>query len=611
MSTVIPLPADTQSIVGYRFGQVELQITSERLWVDGKEITLSPMAYRFLLGVCRASGALLTRTQAFDLLWPGGGNGSDEALAQVVAKVRQALGREAGALITLRGRGFRIDLPIEPISVSVADDGRDSTAATPAPYTAASEPPSSAPARSPERHGRGASRPTLVAALALLIFAAVIVVAIAMRTSYAQNRVLDGYAISPQEFGPISARGSRTLREILARDDDGDRASAQHMLESLIDTEPQSAAAPFFLLYLIGNSPHRDNFAHWLQTFDERLPRDASPYLQLLSRWVRLYEDQPGVELELLNAALKLEPSAWRLHLARAHVNLRLSHFDRTLADLRAVPLPGLSPRYAMLIMSDRASLGDVDAMQAQLPALTQHAPLIADYVRARIEMARGNWKAAQSLFETTSEHAEREGLYGNFSYAWLLGAVCAGEQGNWDSMTQDAERALQTGTEHASGRLLADGEILLGYARYRQGRNGESVAAWSRAATELEKNDATQQTARLTLLRTRIDPAWGVANPSSMVDRLSVTPGLTELTAARSAWLNCATDDAEHALAAADAAGVDSGYFADEADLLRQDLGLPRRTTPMAPQVPYPMLARWISYWESTRIAGQRSCAR
>lgn len=604
MSTVVPSPTEKQPVVGYRFGRVELLIASERLWVDGKEAALPPMAYRFLLGLCRASGALLTRAQAFDLLWPGGGNGSDEALAQVVAKVRQALGSDAGALITLRGRGFRIDLPIEPLITSAPDENRTVRAAPPA----AAEPLHASPEPSEQQSEARAPRRTRTVALILVAAALAIFATVAMRAYDVQNTTLNGYAIAPREFGPISAHGARTLREILARDDDGDRASAQRMLESLLDSEPHSAAAPFFLLYLIGNSPHRDGFAHWLQTFNERLPQDASPFVQLLSRWVRLDNGEPGVELELLNAALNLEPSAWRLHLARAHVNLRLAHFDRTLADLRAVPLPRLSPRYAMLVMSDRASLGDADAMQAELPALAQRAPLIADYVRARIETARGNWKAAQTLYESTAERAERDGLYGVFSYAWLIGAACAGEQGNWDSTAQDAERALQTGTEHLSARLVADGEMLLGYARHRQGRRDESAAAWDRAAAELAKNGDAAEAVRLGLLRARIDPASGGTRLPPPTDRVS-TPGLADLATARRAWLTCATEEMERAFAAADAAGIDGGYFADEADLLRQDIGLPRRAAPAAPRLPYPMLGRWISYWESARVAGRRHC--
>ena len=593
MSTVSSPSTDKQNVLGYRFGQVELQIASERLWVGGKETALSPMAFRFLLGLCRASGALLTRAQAFDLLWPGGGNGSDEALAQIVAKVRQALGQDASALVTLRGRGFRIDLPIEPIALPSAANNRATDVA----------PPQTA-------RNSGTRRPALMIVLALLAVAAMIVTTVAMRAYDVQNTALDGYAVAPSDFGPISAQSARTLREILARDDDGDRVAAQHMLESLMESEPRSAAAPFFLLYLIGNSPHRDSFARWLQAFDERFSPDASPYLQLLARWVRSNRNHPGVELELLNAALNLEPSAWRLHLARAHVNLRLAHFDRALIDLRAVPLPRLSPRYAMLVMSDRASLGDADAMLAELPALAQRAPLIADYVRARIETAHGNWKTAQTLYESTAERAERDGLYGVFSYAWLIAAVCAGEQGNWDNMAQDAEHALQTGTEHASGRLVADGEMLLAYARHRQGRSGESAAAWSRAAAEFKKNEDPLGLARLSLLLSRIEPLSSAADAAPPAEQLTSTPGLADLASARRAWLNCAAEEVARALAAADAAGIDSGYFADEADLLRQDLGLPRRAAPSAPQVPYPQLGRWISYWESAHVAGRRGCA-
>jgi len=602
MSTVIKFAPDKGGVAGYRFGQIELRIASERLWVAGKETPLSPMAYRFLLGLCRASGALLTRAQAFELLWPGGGNGSDEALAQVVAKVRQALGADAGALITLRSRGFRIDLPVEPVSFSHLGEHPD----PPAP--ASPKPQPLVPVAAPQPPAAAAPRRSRAVALAALAAVAVIMVVVAMRWLSARDELLEGYALSPQQFGPISAQGAQTLRDILARDDDGDRASAQHMLESLLENEPRSAAAPFFLLYLINSDPKHEDDRRWRQAFDERLPAEATPYVQLLSRWVRIHTNEPGIELELLNAALKLEPSAWRLHLARGHVNLRLSHFDMALADFRAVPLSRLSPRYAMFVMSDRASLGDADAIEAELPALAQRAPIIADYVHARIEAARGNWKTAQSGYEATAEQAERDGLFGAFSYAWLLGAVAAGEQGNWNGLAQGAEHALRTGTEHDSHRLLTDGETMMGYARYRQARSAESRAAWDRAWAELEK---TAEANRLWLLRARIDPPWAMANPIPRADPAPIASGVGELIDARQAWLSCDAASAAQALAAAEAAGIDRGYFADEADLLRQDLAMPRRALPAVPSIPYPMLERWITYWESARNVGNRSCAK
>jgi DNA-binding winged helix-turn-helix (wHTH) protein len=611
MSTVVQFTSSKGGIAGYRFGQVELRTSSERLWVGGKETPLSPMAYRFLLGLCRASGALLTRAQAFDLLWPGGGNGSDEALAQVVAKVRQALGPDASALITLRSRGFRLDLSVEPISFSELEEITDQPVFQPPPLVPVPESSApvtvSQPAPAAERR-RSALKRRVVAGIVFAAAAAVLVTVVALRPPAPQSAMLDGYALTPQQFGPISAQGAQTLRDILARDDAGDRVSAQHLLETLLESEPRSAAAPFFLLYLIGNDPKHEDSRHWSRAFEERLPAAAPPYVKLLSRWAGIGTDGPGVELELLNAALKLEPSAWRLHLARGHVNLRLSHFDMALADFRAVPLAQLSPRYAMFVMSDRAALGDADAMQAELPALTRRAPLIADYVHARIEAARGNWKTAQTAYETTAEHAEQDGLFGSFTYAWLLAAVAAGEQDNWTSVAQDAERALRIGAEHELHRSLADGETMLGYARYRQARGAESAAAWDRAWVELRKNDETE---RLWLLRARIDPAWGAANPAPQTDPASSMPGVGELISARKAWLSCDAASAAQSLAAAEAAGVDRGYFADEADLLRQDLAMPRRALPTRPAIPYPMLERWISYWESTRNAGSRSCAK
>ena len=609
MSIATQPPADKPDIAGYRFGGVELQTASERLWVSGEETKLSPMAFRFLLSLCRASGALLTRAQAFELLWPGGGNGSDEALAQIVAKVRQALGPHSAALVTLRGRGFRIDMPVEPIGSAYVDRNPGTTdVSANASSSEAAQPPQVIQAEG-EKRGTFAHRLWLAAVLVLAL--ALVAGIAAMRWSAPENTLLDGYAIALGQFGPISAQGARTLRDILARDDDGDRPSAQRMLESLLESEPHSAAAPFFLLYLIGNDPQRENEQRWRRTFDERLPASAPPYVQLLSRWVRIHQDEPGVELELLNAALKLEPSAWRLHLARGHVNLRLSHFDMALADFHAVPLSRLAPRYAMFVMSDRASLGDVAAMQAELPALAQRAPVLAGYVQARIETALGNWKMAQTLYETTAENAERDGLFGALSYAWLIGAAMAGEQGDWDGMARDAERAMRIGTEHGAHSLLSDGKTVLGYARYRQAKNTESIAAWDLAYTERQQNGNPTATARLWLLRARIDPIWGAGNPAPEVGQPTSTLGLDQLMAARSAWLDCRTDDASRALAAADTAGIGDGYFADEADLLRHDLGLPRRAAPAAPKIPYPMLERWISYWESSRSAGERTCAK
>jgi len=263
-----------------------------------------------------------------------------------------------------------------------------------------------------------------------------------------------------------------------------------------------------------------------------------------------------------------------------------------------------------MFVMSDRASLGDADAMQAELAALALRAPVVADYVRGRIAAARGQSDVAQAAYEAAAELAEHDGLFGSFSQAWLLAAIAAGDQGQWDRMAQDTERALRLGIEHSQPYLVAESETMLGYAHYRRAHASESAAAWERAGAEFEKVDKSTAGIRLWLLRARIDPAWGSAHSPQTTDRAAIEQGLDALVSARRSWLACRADDAASALTAADVTDIDAGYFGDEADLLRQDLGLPRRAAGTPPQLPYPMPARWISYWESAREAGIRSCA-
>src|SRR6185369_4453967 len=54
------------------------------------------------------------------LLWPGGGCGSDDALAQVVLKLRQSLGDAGRALVTVRGRGYRLGTEVETLACAPA-----------------------------------------------------------------------------------------------------------------------------------------------------------------------------------------------------------------------------------------------------------------------------------------------------------------------------------------------------------------------------------------------------------------------------------------------------------------------------------------------------------
>ncbi len=528
-------------------------------------------------------------------------------------KVRQALASEGRAIATVRGRGFRLELPIETVPLkplsAVSDDlhvvdispANTDIDFAPAMLPAAQALPDNPP---PTAQKSFLYRPQLILVVALAVLALIV----AMQFFTVPNLDLDGYAIDAKAFGPISAQGAKTLATALTRDDEGDRTSAHQLLQGMADSEPRSAAPAFFLtLWLSGN---KEELQRWRQMLKARLPQDAPAYVQLLSRWVSLASEATGVENEVLSAALKLQPTAWRLHLARAHVSLRLLRFDEALADLRLIPVTRLSPRYAMFVMSDRASLGDAETMQAELPQLIHRAPVLAEYVRGRIALAQGSWHEAQIAFEATAQRAEQEILIGALSSSWLYAATAAGAQEHWQAMQHDAEQARRIGTEHALDSLVADAEVVIGYSQFRRGLVDQGDASWDRADLAIRAMADSEFSVRLWLQRARLQPAWAATHAVPELTDSALPDGLNALISGRQAWLRCDMEAAKHALIAAESAGLDTSYFADEMDLLRQDLGLARNAVATPPQVPYPWLARWITFWESARSGAPRACA-
>jgi hypothetical protein len=417
---------------------------------------------------------------------------------------------------------------------------------------------------------------------------------------------LSGFAVHVRDFGPISNAGVRTIADALEREGDSDRATATHLLETLIDSEPRSAAAPFLLLYFLGGSIRAQSLPVWEKTFDTRLPPSATPYMQLMARWVRDDELPLSSKLELLNAMLKLEPSAWRVRLARAHVLLDFARYDQTLADLREIPLSKTDPRARMVILSDRASLGDTDAAEHEVQTMAARAPGAAAYVHGRIAMARGDWAGAQASFETAGVAAEREVLAGMLYRAWLLAAVASAQQSDWIHADDLTKAAVRAATEHNLPELLADADALEGYVQHRMGHAEARDALWNRAADSLQPAQRADLQTRLWLVRARIDPVGAAAR----VPNVENDAPLAALVAARKSWLDCNNDIAAQRLVDAEQAGVDQGYLADDADLLRQDLGLARHAPPAPPRLPYPAPIRWLTYFETAQAPAPLRCA-
>jgi predicted ATPase/class 3 adenylate cyclase/DNA-binding winged helix-turn-helix (wHTH) protein len=130
-----PASASTASL---RFaGRYELQPVERRLLVDGQPAALGARAFDLLLVLAGQPGALLTKNQLLERVWPGlvveEGN-----LATQISTLRKLLGGEV--IATIPGRGYRFTAHVETGAAPAAP------AASPTPPAPPGPPPADAPA---------------------------------------------------------------------------------------------------------------------------------------------------------------------------------------------------------------------------------------------------------------------------------------------------------------------------------------------------------------------------------------------------------------------------------------------------------------------------------
>jgi DNA-binding winged helix-turn-helix (wHTH) protein/Tfp pilus assembly protein PilF len=101
----------------YEFGPFLVDRTRYRVVRDDAVVDLTPKLLDLLLHLLDNSGALVTKEQLLDALWPDA-NVTDNALAQAVSELRQALGDDAGTpryIKTVARRGYRFIAPVARI----------------------------------------------------------------------------------------------------------------------------------------------------------------------------------------------------------------------------------------------------------------------------------------------------------------------------------------------------------------------------------------------------------------------------------------------------------------------------------------------------------------
>src|SRR5882672_4691081 len=107
----------------YRFGPFFVDRTGYRVLKDDDALTLTPKLLDLLFHLLDHSGTLVTKEELLDALWPGA-NVTDNALAQAMSELRQALGDDAGApqfIKTVARRGYRFIAAVQTLASGPSD----------------------------------------------------------------------------------------------------------------------------------------------------------------------------------------------------------------------------------------------------------------------------------------------------------------------------------------------------------------------------------------------------------------------------------------------------------------------------------------------------------
>src|SRR6185436_8490293 len=102
---------------GFRFGPFVVDRARYRVCRDDVPLDLTPKLLDLLLHLLDHAGELVTKEQLLDALWPGA-NVTDNALAQAVSELRDALGDEPAAptyIKTVARRGYRFVAEVTPL----------------------------------------------------------------------------------------------------------------------------------------------------------------------------------------------------------------------------------------------------------------------------------------------------------------------------------------------------------------------------------------------------------------------------------------------------------------------------------------------------------------
>lgn len=645
----------------YRFEGVEVDPGARRLRVDGRDVECSQRVLRLALLLVAAPWRILGRDEVIARLWPGVESVADEALTQLVFRLRALLGAHARHVVVVRGVGIRLDADVHwqdehvpaanepyPAAPAPRSEPAAATAATPAPGSAPPRrrardraPPTAQvprgrraedrvePAASPlplpvpplrragdagappgwlQRHGAAAGIALLT--LALIALVAWIDFRGRLQSTAAQDVVDPQFALSAADLYATRPETVDLVRRAFAAEAGGDQPRAQTLFEAAHASDARTPVPALMLaLWATGAGGSDERVRAHLAPAQARVAASGDPYLELMLGYVRAEHDGDwNAAMRYTGSMLDLRPQAWFLRLARSHLLIARGMREAALEELRAIEVARLDHRKLEMALADRAAMGDVAGARAVLERVGDTAPEASRwFLSGRIDYSAGDYAAARSAFARAVHGGLRTNRLDVVARAQLYGGLLAAEAGDdaeararlRDAQLRFRERErLQEAFD--IGFLLAELEARNGQA---QAMEGELAAL--REALTARPNIAAEADLRLIELRlTGRRPAAPLVVPA---ERAAELRGAQALIEARSAWESGDAAGARRGLELAREAGVFETMRADEARLLAAELGV-EAPPPIRIDPPYPPLARFAARWAlAAHEAGSR----
>lgn len=633
----------------FRFEGVEVDAGARRLRVDGRDVDCSQRVLRLALLLVGAPWRILGREEVIARLWPGVGAVADEALTQLVFRLRALLGPHARHVVVVRGVGIRLDADVHWRDEH-APAANEPYPAAPAPRTGATAATAAKPEHAtPRRRARDRAAPTAqlprgrraddrvepaasplplpvppmrragdagaprgwlqrhgaAAGIALLTLALIALVAWIdfrgrLQSTAAQDVVDPQFALTAADLYATRPETVDLVRRAFAAEAEGDQPRAQTLFEAAHASDARTPVPALMLaLWATGGGGSDERVRAHLAQAQARVAARGDPYLELMLGYVRAEHDGDwNALMRYTGSMLDLRPQAWFLRLARSHLLIGRGMRDAALAELRAIEVARLDHRKLEMALADRAAMGDVAGARAVVERVGDTAPEASRwFLSGRIDYSAGDHAAARAAFARAVHSGLRTNRLDVVARAQLYGGLLAAEAGD----DAEARARLRDAQLRFRERERLHEAFDIGFLLAELGaRNGETQSmegelAALREALAARPNIAAEADLRLLELRlTGRRPAAPLVVPAERAPDLRGAQALIE---ARAAWEGGDAAGARRAFERAREAGVFDTMRADEARLLAAELGAeappPTRIDP-----PYPPLARFAARW-------------